>query len=94
MKTQTQNQPMTDQACKILIERLGEEHRSRIEAGVNRCGSFWTEADGDQSAFEDFCRHFRELYVVRMADHRWLRATVRSRWQDATGFGFGFGLRR
>ncbi len=43
-------------------------------------GTFWM-------GYEDFCTHFTELYCVRMADDRWLRATVRSRWQDATAGG-------
>lgn len=99
MTTQTHNQPLTDSACTTLIARLGEEHRSRIEAGVTRCGSFWTPADGDQTAFENFCRdHFiadegdlerlvdrLETAIVQVRGHLYeMRRNLR-RWADLRG---------
>ena len=43
-------------------------------------GSFWMASD-------DFNRYFAEVDLVRMADDRWTRLTVRSRWMDQTAGG-------
>jgi len=43
-------------------------------------GSFWMD-------YDDFCRYFNRVWMVRMADDRWTRYTVRSEWRDATAGG-------
>jgi len=43
-------------------------------------GTFWIE-------FADFCAHFTDLYLVRMADDRWTRMAMRARWADDTAGG-------
>ncbi|KAL1527295.1 hypothetical protein AB1Y20_015967 [Prymnesium parvum] len=43
-------------------------------------GSFWIN-------FDDFNKYFSELDFVRMADDRWTRLTVKSRWMDETAGG-------
>jgi hypothetical protein len=43
-------------------------------------GTFWIE-------FADFCAHFTDLYLVRMADDRWTRLSMRARWADDTAGG-------
>lgn len=43
-------------------------------------GTFWIE-------FADFCAHFTDLYLVRMADDRWTRFSMRARWADETAGG-------
>lgn len=43
-------------AISALIAMHGEPHRARIERGVRQCARRWTAADGDQQAFEAFCR--------------------------------------
>ena len=50
--------PAVDSAAAIsaLVALHGEPHRARIERGVRQCAHRWTAADGDQQAFESFCR--------------------------------------
>jgi len=43
-------------------------------------GTFWIE-------FGDFCAHFTDLYLVRMADDRWTRFSMRARWADDSAGG-------
>jgi len=43
-------------------------------------GTFWIE-------FGDLAAHFTDLCLVRMADDRWSRMTMRSRWADETAGG-------
>ncbi len=57
-------------ACvEALVARHGEELRPRIERGVAQLAALWRPADGDERAFEEFCR---ERFL---ADERDLHAT-------------------
>lgn len=45
----------TENIIKTLIEKYGTEHKIIIEKGVKQAASLWTEADGDEKAFSEFC---------------------------------------
>jgi len=45
----------TENITKTLIEKYGAEHKIIIEKGVKQAASLWTEADGDEKAFSEFC---------------------------------------
>lgn len=45
----------TENIIKALIEKYGAEHKTIIEKGVKQAASLWTEADGDEKAFSEFC---------------------------------------
>lgn len=56
-----------------LLGELGEIHRARLAAGLDRVVERWTPADGDDAALEGFCRahfvtdpHQRRLLVERL----------------------------
>ncbi len=38
-----------------MISKFGEDHRTRIESGVNRMASIWWKKDGSKEEFEKFC---------------------------------------
>ena len=89
----------TEHVTSQLIERHGEEHRTRIESGVARCAELWQEADGDDAAFATFCLdHFvadsddldrlverLETSIAQVRGHLYeMRRTLR-RWADLRG---------
>jgi hypothetical protein len=43
------------QAVTKMIEKFGEEYRSRIETGVRQVAERWREDDGSQAEFDTFC---------------------------------------
>jgi hypothetical protein len=43
------------QAVTKMIDKFGEEHRTRIETGVGQVAERWREDDGTQAEFETFC---------------------------------------
>ncbi len=38
-----------------LLARHGESNRFRIERGTRQCARLWTEQDGDETAYSEFC---------------------------------------
>ncbi len=47
------------QTIHDLVEKHGESHTRRIEAGVTRVGSLWWIEDGNEADFQAFCsKHF------------------------------------
>jgi hypothetical protein len=38
-----------------LVKKHGEQHKTRIEKGVNQAASFWMEKDGSPAEFSAFC---------------------------------------
>ncbi len=45
----------TEQVVKNLVGKHGEDHRFRIERGVNQLSQLWRETDGSTMDFEKFC---------------------------------------
>ncbi|MFG0251634.1 MAG: hypothetical protein ACF8NJ_02025, partial [Phycisphaerales bacterium JB038] len=59
MTTATETNQLAAPAVEALLEKHGETHRPRIEAGVERAARQWKESDGDAAAFTAFCsQHF------------------------------------
>ena len=96
--------PAVDSAAAIsaLIALHGEPHRTRIERGVRQCARRWTAADGDQQAFESFCRTSfvadaaklpalldrLEAAIEKIGGHLYeMRRSLR-RWSDLAGEEF------
>ncbi|MFH0866368.1 MAG: hypothetical protein V1904_09235 [Bacteroidota bacterium] len=44
-----------DETVKALVGKFGGKEKSRIEKGVAQAASLWTDADGDTTAFREFC---------------------------------------
>lgn len=44
-----------DKAVSELIEKHGEEHRERIERGVQQVADMWRDEDGTEDTFRKFC---------------------------------------
>ena len=91
--------PTLDSITSTLVEMHGEGHRDRIASGLERCASLWHPADGDQQAFDEFCRkHFisdedelrrlvtrLETSIVQIRGHLYeMRRNLR-RWADLRG---------
>jgi hypothetical protein len=49
-------QQTQDKVIKLLSDSCGEAARPRIERGVKQTASLWEKQDGDQAAFETFCK--------------------------------------
>jgi hypothetical protein len=54
-KIMTQQQTRSEMVVKEMIAKFGKENASRIKIGVNQVSKFWTDADGNQEAFKEFC---------------------------------------
>ena len=92
MPTATPPLTITDE----LVARFGEPSRQRIEAGVERVQSRWTEEDGDEDALRSFClSHFveegdrlqalirrLETAVEQIAGHLYEMHRTLRRWSD------------
>jgi hypothetical protein len=89
-------------AISALVAMHGEPHRARIERGVRQCARRWAAADGDQPAFDAFCRaHFvadpaklpalldrLEAAMEKIGGHLYeMRRSLR-RWSDLAGEEF------
>jgi len=51
----TQQQARSEMVVKELIAKFGKENVRRIKIGVNQVSKFWTDADGNQEEFKEFC---------------------------------------
>ncbi len=58
MTTATETSQLAAPAIEALIEKHGETHRPRIEAGVERAARQWKESEGDAAAFTKFCTEY------------------------------------
>ena len=45
----------TDSILANLVTKYGEANKTRMEKGVNQCAELWTEKDGSEKEFGDFC---------------------------------------
>jgi len=51
----TQQQARSEMVVKEMIAKFRKENASRIKIGVNQVSEFWTDADGNQEKFKEFC---------------------------------------
>ncbi|MEI6434955.1 MAG: hypothetical protein WCP32_08940 [Bacteroidota bacterium] len=53
--TQFIKQPTIDSIMGKIASSAGEAGKIRLEKGVNQCAALWTEKDGTEKNFQDFC---------------------------------------
>jgi len=51
----TQQQARSEMVVKEMIAKFGKENSNRIKIGINQISKFWSDADGNQDKFKEFC---------------------------------------